>query len=494
MKPKNPCENCVVRPTCNIPEKRSIFTPSDCMDYENYMDDTEIYKRQMRHKHPTDDDDFWLLNGIFFKEDIRLSNESFVEFVYNKEFCNKKFRRLKLYKEALSCVIGNLVIASKDNVPVSKPSFKSNKFKFKWFNKTIIENILDVLYQEGYCIYWDGYYIDYHNARSRRYAFTYDLIKTKFETEVTRPEAYIQLNKIDPRDRRKISRSQKRKIYITPPPCKKLTEMTRDIEYINNFLSNATVKFTYDNEIYKRDKYQTQLESLCKCNYLFCNNNEYEINKESLYLFRIFNRGGDRYKYGGRFYTKVFQGIPSDVRPNITLNGIPTVELDFSAHHLRILYHIEKVDFRGEIYIYNKEDKENEDNRMVHKKIAMIAINAENKKSAINAVRKALKEEKKVGKFKSDIPPIKEIERLYNEFIEHHKPIAKYVGADKGIELQRIDSDIMNKILVELTDLKILALPVHDSIIVQVQHEEKLKELMIKYYKQLLNFNPIITK
>ena len=61
-----------------------------------------------------------------------------------------------------------------------------------------------------------------------------------------------------------------------------------------------------------------------------------------------------------------------------------------------------------------------------------------------------------------------------------------------GIRLQRIDSDIMNNVLIELTNLKITALPVHDSIIVQERHKEVLRNSMIKWYSKATNFNPII--
>jgi len=481
--PTPTCKDCGHKGICShIPENDEMMFP-----FETPCPIFEIYTREQRHPDINQKDKGWLSSGVMIDEDIRIDKEDLVNELYIMHFRDSGFHHLEYYKEALSCILGNLVINGNRNRPLSKPLERCSKCKPPWFQQKIINNIMKILVENGYCLHWEGF-----PGQSAKYFITTQLMEKRFNTKNTKPIKFIRLNKIDPTDNRKLSRSKKRKIYIPCPPGPKLTRMTTDINFINNLLETATIKFTYDNEIHKRAKYLDQLNHLVACNHLFKNGNEYEINKDSLYLFRVFNRGGDRYQYGGRFYTRIFQNIPSTVRPTITINGEPTVELDYSAHHLRILYHKEGIDFRGQVYVHEKSDKKNKDKRLIHKLIAMIAINAENRKSAINAVKAALIEDKKVGKFNSEVPSDKKLNNIYDEFLRHHKPIAKYVGNDAGTHLQRIDSDIMNEILVQLTKLKIIGLPVHDSIIVQNIHKEKLKELMIFYYNKLLNFNPII--
>lgn len=481
--PTPTCEHCGHKGACShIEENTSLMFPfpTPCPIFE-------VYSREERYPNKNKADKQWLLTGVMLDEDIRIDKDELVYDLYMTYFRDSGYQHLDLYKEALSCILGNLVVNGNRNKPLSKPLESSSKGHPKWFKQIVVDNIFKCLVGLKYCLCWKGY-----PGQATKYFITIELIEKRFNIKTSKPRKYILLNKIDPTDKRRISRSKKRKLYIPTPYCSKLIRMTDDINFINKLLGGAVIKFTYDNEIHKRESYVDQLNLLVNCKYLFKEGNQFEINKDSLYLFRVFNRGGDRYQFGGRFYTKIFQGIPQNVRPSVTIDGYPTIELDFSAHHLRILYHKEGIDFQGEVYIYAKSDTPNKDKRLIHKKIAMIAINAETRRSAILAVRNALIEEKKVGKFNSEIPTDNQLNVLYDGFLNHHKPIAKYVGADAGIQLQRIDSDIMNEILVQLTKLKIVGLPIHDSVIVQIKHQEKLKELMIKYYKKLLKFNPII--
>jgi hypothetical protein len=215
------------------------------------------------------------------------------------------------------------------------------------------------------------------------------------------------------------------------------------------------------------------------------------INSECMYVKRSFCRG--KFLYGGRFYTPVFQGIPSTWRHTIKINDEPTVELDYSAHHIRLLYHEEGIDYQGEPYVYKKDDKENADKRIINKYIAMIAINALNKSQAIKAIRTAIIQDKDNEKYKGDIPSEKSINDSYREFVNHHKPISKYINNDAGIKLQRKDSDIMNDILVQLSLNKIIGLPIHDSIITNFKYKNILKQEMTNQYFKLTNFKPIVT-
>jgi hypothetical protein len=419
-------------------------------------------------------------------EDIRIDKEDLVNSLYNSYFKNTKFRNLHLYKEALSCILGNLVVNGNRNKPLSKPLVKNSRNRSQWFKQVIIDNILSVLVENDFCLKWDGFW-----GQSTKYFLTTKLIYEHFKIKTTRPTTHIYMDKIDPTDKRRISKSRKRRLNIKAKRNSLYKKMSKDLDFINELLCEATVKFEYDPLLYNRPEYEEQLqENLVNCGYLSNNGFEYEIDKNSLYLRRKFNRGD--YRCGGRFYTKIFQSIPSNVRQTITINDEATVELDFSAHHLRLLYHKEGIDFKGEVYIYNKSDEENADKRLIHKMIAMIAINAETRQSAILAVWKTLKDDKKTGKFNSTIPTLKQLNELYDDFLGHHKPIAKYVGADVGIRLQRIDSDIMNDILVELTNKQIVALPIHDSIIVQSKFSNTLKLEMIIQYNKYTNYDPII--
>jgi hypothetical protein len=59
-----------------------------------------------------------------------------------------------------------------------------------------------------------------------------------------------------------------------------------------------------------------------------------------------------------------------------------------------------------------------------------------------------------------------------------------------GIELQNIDSHIMNSILMRLMEKGILGLSVFDSVVVQEKHKAVLKEIMISEYEAVMGFKP----
>jgi hypothetical protein len=50
----------------------------------------------------------------------------------------------------------------------------------------------------------------------------------------------------------------------------------------------------------------------------------------------------------------------------------------------------------------------------------------------------------------------------------------------------------MEEILMELHRRGILGLPIHDSVIVEAQHEELLKDLMMKAYRKFMDFEPVL--
>ena len=47
----------------------------------------------------------------------------------------------------------------------------------------------------------------------------------------------------------------------------------------------------------------------------------------------------------------------------------------------------------------------------------------------------------------------------------HHEPIAHYFYANKGLEIQALDSRIVEMIMLEMIKQKTVALPIHDSFV-----------------------------
>jgi hypothetical protein len=177
--------------------------------------------------------------------------------------------------------------------------------------------------------------------------------------------------------------------------------------------------------------------------------------------------------------------MPKYLRPYIHIDGQPTVEMDYRAHHIRILYHQKGIDYRDDPY----EVCEGLEMRKIYKAVGLIAINGDATKprKVSGAIRSEL--------IKRDIPipdgemPIK---RLINRFRDAHPQIADCLYNDKGVYLMNIDSRIMNNILMKLMDRGILGLSVFDSVIVAEQHQDFLYQLMMDEYQKEMGFKPIV--
>jgi hypothetical protein len=203
----------------------------------------------------------------------------------------------------------------------------------------------------------------------------------------------------------------------------------------------------------------------------------FRLNNETLH--RVYSRGS--FSCNGRAYGALHQNLPKHMRPFIRINDMPTLELDFSAYHILMLYHHEGIDFAEDPYVASGGPEM----RNIFKAVGLVAINAASPKSAYGAIRREL-ERRGIP-----LPQIKRpLVSLVEMFRAAHEPIAKHLFSDAGIWLQNLDSHIMNGILMRLMERDILGLPVHDSVIVQREHEEVLREIMMREYEAVMGFRP----
>jgi hypothetical protein len=203
----------------------------------------------------------------------------------------------------------------------------------------------------------------------------------------------------------------------------------------------------------------------------------FRLNSETLH--RVYSRGS--FACNGRAYGALHQNLPKHMRPFIRINDRPTIELDFSAYHIQMLYHQEGIDYAEDPYT----KPGGPEMRDIFKAVGLVAINAVSPQSAYGAIRQELD--------RRGIP-LPQMERplvsLVEMFRTAHKPIERHLFSDAGIWLQNLDSHIMNGILMRLMERDILGLPVHDSVIAQREHEEVLREIMMREYAAVMGFRP----
>jgi len=201
-------------------------------------------------------------------------------------------------------------------------------------------------------------------------------------------------------------------------------------------------------------------------------------------LYRVFNKSFDQ---GGRFYGGEYQQMGKKTRSRILINGHLTVELDFSAMHLRMLYHVKGMECREDPYSIPGKPQEF---RKLAKLASLIAINAKSPLGATMALNSEIKTDKKNQDLKNTMERIgTSAKEIMGAFRGAHPAIRKYLHSGYGVKLQNKDSMIAADILMHFTVKGIVCLCVHDSFIVEKKHEDELKQTMKEVYKNHMGFD-----
>ena len=180
--------------------------------------------------------------------------------------------------------------------------------------------------------------------------------------------------------------------------------------------------------------------------------------------YRTFCRGS--FECGGRLYSSSLQTLRKADRKRLYIDGERTIEPDFKGLHIAIAYAREGLEMIGDPYGFWEEVPQHpKDKRRVNrtdaKQLALYAINADSRQKASTV-------------FGHKIPaglsrPTKR--KLWDAMLRTHGAIAHYFGSDSGVYFQRFDSDIMLLTLSTLLDQGIVAVPIHDSVVVAQKHE-----------------------
>jgi hypothetical protein len=220
-------------------------------------------------------------------------------------------------------------------------------------------------------------------------------------------------------------------------------------------------------------------------------------------LNRVFNNSS--FRQGGRLYGGWWQGVPREHRHRVRINRMNTVEVDFSAMHLNLIYWLENLPVPDDPYTLPGFPKGTRD---VVKKCLLTMINAKNRSTAmksiddrINGIRRITRtaadgcnvtiEQRIEGKDKITLPPgVGNVEGIIDAFEKKHVAIKDWFFSGQGINLQYWDSQIAMEILRTLTDQGVPCLPLHDSFIVSHPQAEGLREVMFQAFHKVTGRHP----
>ncbi|OPL09443.1 MAG: hypothetical protein AVO38_10985 [delta proteobacterium ML8_D] len=210
---------------------------------------------------------------------------------------------------------------------------------------------------------------------------------------------------------------------------------------------------------------------------------EYQV---SCHLVAIFNK---KFTLYGRLHTRGhrhYQGFSGDERTEITINGHPVVELDYSGLHPHLLYAKQGIQFFGDPYSVVDNRPET---RPFLKQILLCMLNAEDEINAERAANYWLfrnhEERDKLGQI-----GITRARPLIEAFKEAHRPISGHFcnGKDTGLRVMNCDAAIALEVVDHFAKQNIPILAIHDSFVVQEQYRAELLKTMQRAYRKHTGF------
>lgn len=223
----------------------------------------------------------------------------------------------------------------------------------------------------------------------------------------------------------------------------------------------------------------------------FCNKITVESKDGRCYNSQIRRIYNECFENGGRNY--VFNGgvqmIDSETqRTTIKIDGQNTVELDYKSLHPSILYAWNGIEIDDDPYQIHMEGYDDEVLRKIAKTALLIVFNCKGYASALGALRSEIVATRDTDEWiEKNLTPVEiDYAKILKLLREKHQPIKKWFYSGVGRQLQRVDGDIMSYILDKFVDKKVLAIPVHDSIILPEDYESYGYVIMTEAYKEFV--------
>jgi hypothetical protein len=197
-------------------------------------------------------------------------------------------------------------------------------------------------------------------------------------------------------------------------------------------------------------------------------------------LRRIFNNSD--FAQGGRLYGGFWQPMSSDERQeHILIEGDWCVELDYGQMSLAILYGLTGTKPpKGDLYDLSAEGIPTD-----YRKGIKTVIQA-----LINSSKVPTKMPKGVRKL---IPSRYSIKDILEAVARKHPAIYPQMTSGIGMQLFRKESDILVDVLITLQAKGIVALPIHDAVVVRDDNSDKAKAVMKKVFKEHTGITPDVT-
>lgn len=190
----------------------------------------------------------------------------------------------------------------------------------------------------------------------------------------------------------------------------------------------------------------------------------------------------------GRLYGHCVQTLPAAIRPFLQINGQPTIEADYRAMQLVLLYAEAGIPLpKGDPYLIpdrrlpRLSDEAEEDQalgRRLMKTVLQMSVGNVTRQQTIAAISGHLNSKTSLSPGLAGL--------LYEIFWSAHHPVCPHTDGSEPAwgKLQHIDSMVALRVLRILYDQGIYAIPIHDSFIVQSKHVDALTSAMRQAWRE----------
>lgn len=267
---------------------------------------------------------------------------------------------------------------------------------------------------------------------------------------------------------------------LIPPESSETDRIRSNLMALNEFMSSQVVCLNCPN--WQLKKLATRM---AKQGYQYETSGQVKrqrarpLNFSQVVMRRIFAKG--RLDRGGRFYGAWWEYIPKNFRRYVTINGQPTVEVDFKEIHPRLLYALHRITPPDDLYDlgirdpnvpYDASNPHYKKQRGIIKKFINALINDE------RGVHRLSSASSKTLGFSHD--------QLIELVFERHPLIKQVLNTDTGLHLQFLDSEIAESVMLDLMSQGIVALPVHDSFLVRAEFLPDLRRAMSSAFEKVV--------
>jgi hypothetical protein len=203
-------------------------------------------------------------------------------------------------------------------------------------------------------------------------------------------------------------------------------------------------------------------------------------NDQDRRLRRIFNNAD--FGQGGRLYGGFWQKMSSEQRlMHILIDDDGCVECDYGQMSLMLLYSLSgKTPPEGDLYDLSQQGIPTQHRKGI-KKVMQSLINSEQIPTRMpKGARKHL-------------PKRYSMSHVLEAVTDRHPAIYPHMTSNIGMQLFRKEADILVEVLLALRAEGIVALPVHDAVIVNADHEQTTARIMKQVFKKHTGLTPSVS-